>query len=816
MTKPPRKGAAGRAGKPARAEPRAPKWRSPAALAVYGIALATLFLFRDVMLLGQAFLSPDATAPLGFVRVGEEALRHGIYPLWNPYIFCGMPSFASLAYNPFIYPPDLPVWLVTHVLPLPSTTWLVLYYFLAGLGAYLLCREWGAGVPAAVVAGVAFLSMPNLVAVGAHGHGSQLMDSAYIPWVLWLAARVFRRGRLSDVAWLALAIGFQLMRGHVQVCFYTWLALGLYLVVELAWGGADRPAPRVRAMRAAGVAAALGLGFALSAFLYLPVRDYAHLSIRGGGAGGGVGLDYATQWSFSPVEILTFFAPGAVGFGGPTYWGSMPFTDYPNYMGLGILLLAAVGAARMRRPRVVGFLLALSLFALLTSFGRNGFLYSLLYDHVPFFNKFRIPVMILVLLQLSVAVLAGFGLDAVLEARDGGAAAKRTRLALVVALGVGALVLLLGVAPDLWRGTLQSMAHASRPSLDAPTVDAALAGAAADAVRSGLLALLVLAAAWLCARRTLGAGLFLGAVLLFTAIDLWTVDQKLMQPVLGPAQAAAQANERDDVIDFLAQQSDSLAKLGDQLRILPASDQEFRNNRYAGFAIASLGGYHAAKPKLAQGYVDSMAYLRPFQVVAAGGPWQGDGFLNVSNTGYIVVPGLLPPAFPVELVHQGSQAVYRNPRALPRATLVGRAEVVPYDRQLARLTEPGYDPRAQVLLAEAPAGALGPAGGSVRITSYGLNTVAMETESPGPAILRFADLYDPDWTARVDGRDVPIWRADYCFRAVAVAAGRHRVEWKYESRALRLGLLLSGAALVAVGALFAAGVWRARGHPTGR
>ena len=89
-----------------------------------------------------------------------------------------MPSFASLAYNPYIYPPDWPLALVTSVLPLPDMFWLVLYYFLGGLGLYLLCREWGAGRAAATLGGIAFLSMPNLVAVGAHGHGSQLVDSA--------------------------------------------------------------------------------------------------------------------------------------------------------------------------------------------------------------------------------------------------------------------------------------------------------------------------------------------------------------------------------------------------------------------------------------------------------------------------------------------------------------------------------------------------------------------------------------------------------------------------------------------------------------
>jgi len=107
-------------------------------------------------------------------------------------------------------------------------------------------------------------------------------------------------------------------------------------------------------------------------------------------------------------------------------------------------------------------------------------------------------------------------------------------------------------------------------------------------------------------------------------------------------------------------------------------------------------------------------------------------------------------------------------------------------------------------------------GGQVRITRYDLNQVDMEAETPGPALVRFADLYFPGWTARVDGRLTPILRADYFFRAVLIPAGRHRVEWKYEPRALTEGLWISILALLAIGALFAAGALRSRGQPAGR
>ena len=113
------------------------------------LALLTLVFFHDVSLEGRTFVSPDATAPAGFVRMGEHSLwRDHVYPLWNPYVFLGMPSFASGTYNPLIYPPDWPVALVQRLLPLPELTWLLIYYFLAGLFTFLLAREWGANSPA--------------------------------------------------------------------------------------------------------------------------------------------------------------------------------------------------------------------------------------------------------------------------------------------------------------------------------------------------------------------------------------------------------------------------------------------------------------------------------------------------------------------------------------------------------------------------------------------------------------------------------------------------------------------------------------------
>ncbi|OQX85587.1 MAG: hypothetical protein B6D63_02010, partial [Candidatus Latescibacteria bacterium 4484_7] len=67
---------------------------SPGLRAVAVIVLLFLvftILLPEVFFQNKIFLPPDTRAPMSFAAVGKEALKEGTYPLWNPYIFCGMP-----------------------------------------------------------------------------------------------------------------------------------------------------------------------------------------------------------------------------------------------------------------------------------------------------------------------------------------------------------------------------------------------------------------------------------------------------------------------------------------------------------------------------------------------------------------------------------------------------------------------------------------------------------------------------------------------------------------------------------------------------
>jgi hypothetical protein len=759
------------------------------------LGLLVVVFFHELVLGGKTFVSPDTVAPAGFVRVGEHALfQERTYPLWNPFVFLGMPSFASGAYNPYIYPPDWPVALLQRFLPLPDMTWMLLYYFLAGFFTFLLAREWGATPEGALLGAAAFVFAPNLVAVGSHGHGSQLVDSAYLPLMLWLVARWLRGGGLAHLGWLALAGGFQMLRGHAQIAFYTWLAIGIYLVVDLAAslrGGGEGSAPLpLRFARAAGVGVAMALAFGMAGLYNLPLRDYARWSIRGGGEGGGVGMDYATQWSMGPWELPTVVVPWAVGFGDQTYWGAMPFTNYPNaFMGVVAVLLALFAALERGRARVYAAVLALVSLAI--SFGSHTPLYGLLYRHLPLFNKFRVPVMIILLFQLALALGAAWGWSRLLAERG---TASRSRVAgrlLLAAAALLGLVLVVGVAgQEAWRENYVRSAMAHREGYPREAAMFAYERYVADLGRACLIGLAAVGLAWLVRAGRMAVSVASIGMLALMLIELWPVSGAVMKPVIGEKRAAGADSERDDVVAFLEQ----AGPVG-SFRILPR--EEFMSNRYAGFSIASVGGAHAAKTRLIQDFLESGAPDHP--------QW-----LALLNVRYFVTRQPIDSVPGLTRVHQGSGTVFELPRWLPRATVVGEYRVVsPARAILDSVASPAHDPSRVTLLERDPGVALGPVkGATATIARYRLNDVSVDVEAPGPALLRLADLWYPDWVATVDGRPAEILKADYLLRAVLVPAGRHRVEFRFASPAMRQGLILSGASLLVTLGLLLAGLLR--------
>jgi hypothetical protein len=397
-----------------------------------------------------------------------------------------------------------------------------------------------------------------------------------------------------------------------------------------------------------------------------------------------------------------------------------------------------------------------------------------------------------VLFQVAAALGLAWGWSTVLEGAGKARDRRLTRVMTVVAV-VAAAGLIAGLAgPDLWRASYVAWAERARSAAGqqySPELAAfAYQGFIGDLMRVSLLGLAAAALGMLALRGKLPASVATLGVLALLMIELWPVSGRVMQPVIGDPVRRNLELGRDDVIDFLEK-----AGSPGTFRILPL--QEFQNNRFAGFGIASLGGYHAAKPRLYQDFYETVL-SRDLNL----------SWLRLLNVRYIVSRGALQPLPPyLREVHSGSAFVYENLVALPRATVVGRYRVIAPARAILDSVMAGTSESSEVtFLEQDPHLQLGPVTGArAEILSYGLNQVTVEVETPGPALLRLADLWYPYWTATVDDRDEPVLKADYLLRAVAVPAGRHRVVFRYQSPAIRRGLLLTGASLVVILLLFA-------------
>ncbi|UCF06665.1 MAG: hypothetical protein JSV33_06480 [bacterium] len=765
------------------------------------LAVILCILMPELIFQNRIFLVPDSKAPLSFASVGRETLESGTYPLWNPYLFCGMPSYPSLAYTPYVYP----VSYITHVLHsymrFPEMTWLLVHYLIAGIGVYLLLRSLEVRAILALLAGAVFMIMPNFVAAGANGHGSQASAIAYMPLAILFARNIFRGyHRIPMTAFLAIILGFQMLRGHVQISYYTFLIIALLFIVE-SIHLLRRGQRRAIGINLVFAAIAFALAVGIASVLIFPVRGYASLSIRGGDGGGGLDYGYATGWSLHPKEMLTFLFAWSFGFGKKTYWGEMPFTDYPNYIGA-VTAFFAVLAVFIVRNRWKWFFIVAAVLSTLISFGRFfPVLYDPMFRLLPFFNKFRVPVMILIVQQLSLVVLMAMGIESLVARHRDGTLPKQLSTDsmkwLTIALAVVFIIVLIS-GGSIENGVATSPAVAGKVSGE--MVPIAADAFAKDLIKTVVMFGAISLAVFLFVAGKLRHGNLMIVLFVVSLVDLLVVDRLVVHPESGwkndGYRIIRRIEDREDylkpdpIVDFLKQDSS-------YFRIFPApaaplanwshSTPPFSDNRYMVFGIFSMGGYHAAKLRNYQDVMDRM-----FTVFKQGSV--PISILNMLNAKYIVslVPLFRESSYFPTVWQQGRVYIYENRGVLPRVFFVSAYRVLSPDRILHTLGERDFDPSAEVLLEREPAVAPVSAEGShAEISDYRLNSFTVKAHVEEPCIMVVSEIAYPDWQVSVDGERGEVLTANYCLRAVPLEAGDHEIGFVFASGMLRRSLIVS-------------------------
>ncbi len=410
--------------------------RNPQSIAT-GITLLLLpliYFFPAVM--GKVTLAPGDgwTQILGIRILIGQMLAQGELPLWNPYIFAGMPLLASIQPG-VVYPPT---WLFAVLSPQVAMNVLVLTtYHLSLFGTYMFARRFGCTRIGALVAAVTFSFSGYMVA---HlGHTNRINAAAWLPWILLAVEMLHRQPRWRWVTAGALFIALQVFAGDPQMTLYTAMTVGAYALFRLV-----RAEPQRRAKFAAAVAAMAICGALLSMIQLLPAGELLKLGDRAG-----IDYQYFAQFSFPPSQSLSLFFPYFFG-GAATapyrvpYWGRWNLTETCGYVGMAAWLLAfaAVFASRVstgsgsdrvvsegllsetpgrycspyRTDALIRFWAIFALVALLLSFGSFlPFGINKFFHRVPVFNLFRAAGRNLMEFDFALAMLAGLGATVLMQ-----------------------------------------------------------------------------------------------------------------------------------------------------------------------------------------------------------------------------------------------------------------------------------------------------------------------------------------------------------------------------------------------------------------
>ncbi len=377
-------------------------------------------------------------------------LREGSLSLWTPTMYAGYPFFAD-GTSGMLYP----VYWLSVVLPAESVIMclLALSMALSGLSLYAFARSLGLGPTAALLAGLTYAFCGY--SVGHWIHFAIWPASFTLPLALLSVEKACRATGRGAVRWLLLA-GLvqspQWLAGHAQANVIAATALLSYGAFRLLTLERPLPLPRRLSYLLLGAVLVEAIGVGLAGVQFVPTAEMAALTPRGGG----VSYEFASSHSLPPHNLLTAFWPLLFKSPDGFDWGLTLRWEAAFYVGLLPLLLAAL-ALCIRRDRYVAFWALLGLLGLWIAMGRYASpnLHWLLYQ-LPWFAVFRVPARFLLWTDLALALLAGYGLEALVRSQPGQSRARALYLAAALAgllavagLAIGGIALFGTAASEL-------------------------------------------------------------------------------------------------------------------------------------------------------------------------------------------------------------------------------------------------------------------------------------------------------------------------------------------------------------------------------
>lgn len=798
-----------------------------------------LFFFSPLYFGGKTFQSGDIITSMSAKTYLEN--HTGEFTLWNPYVFGGMPAYAIAAgYKWFNL-----IWVtVDSVRKIFSSPFVVDYakwtFYLLALAytMFIFFYNHTKNKLVSLMVAVASAFSTGLIVFIFIGHVTKLTSLWVFPVLFLLLFNFQKRIKLLEIFLLIFFIDIMFLGWHVQIIFYIFFAVMIYLIYFFfrSIRIKDKLLTNQLLKSLAVFVLAVVIGLLIQSDNLTQVYEYTPFSTRGTESILEKGTNttqqsesdfyqYATNWSFSPGEVLTFIIPSYYGFGkstyqGPlsqnqpvevnTYFGQMPFVDVAMYMGVIIFFLALFAMFTDWKNPMVRFFTILSVIALLISFGRTfPVLYDLMFNYFPFFNKFRVPSMILVLVQLSFPILAGLGLVKIISSKENpdGRIGKIIRNTFYVFVGIFVLTLLLGSPLKDWfisRAASNSEKGARLQAIHDYMGDMFLA----DIRFAFFFATATFGLAFAFLRKKLSADLMVIAITVLVVVDLFRINYR--GETFTDNSSIEQLFNKPDYIQAIENTSDkSIYRVLNLKKDGSIGSLNQNANYLSYFLMYDIYGYSGIKPRAIQDYYDVL-----------GSP-ANPTFWRMLNVKYIIFDKEVNSP-DLQLIYAGDKSfVYLNRNALPRAFFVNQVAKKSGSEIINMVKNTQFDPAYIAFTEEELTNIKAPDSTAfVRIEKFADELIQLDVNASGNNFLFLGDTYmtgetdykllkvHTGWKAFIDGVETKIYRANHGFRGIVVPEGNHKIEFTYlpDSFVISKYLSLTFSSITLLGLIIGVGI----------
>ncbi len=798
----------------------------PHLLAIFIFAIVAIVYCKPA-LEGKVLQQSDVTQWKG---MAQDALnykaQYGITPLWTNSMFGGMPTFQITGIPVSPYSIGALDGIFTLYLAEP-----VGLFFLASICFYFLAQVLGFSTLIGIIGGLAYSYATYNPIIVVVGHMTKMHAIAYLPFFIGAILLIFQKKYYLGAICTAIATALFVQANHLQINYYGLiivLAMSLFYLIQ--WIKAKEYTHILKTIGFSLVAGIMGL--AVNAIMLMSTAEYGKASIRGGSAlatkdskitNTGLNKDYALSYSMFLSEPLVMMFPHIYGASSDPnlvdpakskaievlqqmqpevgqqlqsflqfYWGGIGFTAGPPYVGIIICFLACIGFGSNQNPNRwwIGAVIVLSILLAAGSYFETFNLFIL--EHLPLYNKFRAPSMIIVVPTLLIGVLAMYGIHAIVKATNFKQFIQEHKTGWITLGLVFFAVLALYFTSD-FKSESEKQLMSQIMQIQDPNQKAAFETPARDLVnaiaedRKGFIesdltrALIFMGIAFLLIylyiKQTIQQTIFIAGIGILTLVDLFQINVQYLKP-----SQYVEATENENVF-ALTDLDKALLKDTSNYRIIDLRrgvQNAFNEGAIMAYHHKLVGGYNPAKLSIYQDLIENQWYQFPNSLPT----------LNMMNTKYIITGNMASDTIP-------------NPDALGNAWFVKGIDYKKGPRAVMDHLS-FFNPRDTAVMDEqdkidALSGLQVDTTARIQLVDNQNDVIHYTATTNAKQLAVFSEIYYRDgWKAYVDEQETPIVKVNYVLRGLVVPAGDHKIRFEFKPASVTRAKQIAGIASILV------------------